>query len=195
MRWTMSVCLVLAKTGAGRHHRAMVAIRSRDELAAWLDSKSRATSAVIVLRAALRVLPLACNPARLKNRHLHPALTAALVRALAISEVVGNYPTADAARAVADAARAAADAASAANAAARAAADAAYTGARVTAEYAAASATRAGAVAAAYAATRAASAPFAPADWGAIEADCAEIERSGADTLHARPLWPRDAPD
>ena len=183
----------------------MDAISTLNELKAWLADKPASWASALALRIALRVLPIACNPARFRNKQADSRLTLTLHRALAISGVAASIPTteidaaytasaADRAARAAHAARAPADAAAAAAARAAetaadaadaaAAADAAYAAGYV-ATYAADAAVRAG-----RAAGRAAYAAF----WKAISVDIAILAQNDLEGLRRQPVWPGGVP-
>jgi hypothetical protein len=175
-----------------------VAISSREELEAWLEDKPREWARVIALRAALRVLVIASDPAIFRDRSVDPRLPLTLFRVGAVSSGARKIPRHDdvtyaAAKATTDAAAYAADypavktiADTVAYAAAKAVTDAAV--------YAAAA--NSAADAAAYAAAAASSAAaYTAAVWAAILGDCTRLQNGTAPSaLLAQPLW-IDRPD
>ena len=166
-----------------------VEITSREELKEWLKDKPREWAQVIALRSALRVAPIACDPANWKYGEVRPSLTKAMFRAMAVSSAAAEYPADDTVRRAARAAAAAADAAAASASAAVRAANVAR------AAYAASAAVRAANVAravyAASAAAAAASATDAPAAfWQQVSQECTQLEDGTPhETLLGQPLW------
>lgn len=174
-----------------------IEIASGQQLEAWLEEKPREWSHVIAVRAALRALPLTCDPVEFTDRTVDPYLPLVVFRVSAISSGAAKIPpdgiglaaALAAAHNAAFAAARAADLTPAANAAVRAvthAADAAYAyAADVDVHYAA----DAGfATDAAYAAADAA----ALTDfWQVVEGDCQALEGdSEPEKLLLLHLWP-----
>lgn len=186
----------LAKTLSARQVRAMVTIRDEEMLRSWLQKQEPHVAAIIAARAALRVLPIICNPAYFRERRAQDRLTAAVFRALTISAVAAKYATAELRHAAydafegvgaafADVVDATALAADAAVAAARAAAYAADAFADATALAANAAAFAADAVG-----TAVHAAAFAAAVWQAASHDCTTVDGGGVKALLTQPLWP-----
>jgi hypothetical protein len=186
-----------------------VSVSSREELEAWLENKPREWAQVIAPRAALRVLPLCCDPDLFRDRNVDPRLPMAVLRASTISSGAHDATpddiayaefaqsagrAANAAGAVAEAygSAAAAYAAAATGTTAYAAAAEAYA-ATGTAAYADAAAT-----AAAYAATGTAAyadAAAYAAVWRIIQSDCQSLDEGVTpEKLLRLHLWP-EAPD
>lgn len=188
-----------------------VAISSENELEAWLEDKPREWAQAIALRAALRVLPMAVDPAHWRDRAPDPNRATQLARALvlasaaagvsaddpwrvfasylgraafALDEYIGYAGSTDAAtNAATFAAKAASAAASTAYAAAHAI-DAAPFG-RAAAGHAAA-ASREGSIRLAVARAGSARDTF----WAALSADCTALQDGAAPAaLLDAPLW------
>lgn len=169
-----------------------VAISSREELEVWLEDKPREWAQVIALRAALRVLPFACEPAAFSGRIVDPRLPLAVFRASAISSGAAKIPLDDIAAYAAAAARAASAARAAAADAARAASAARAAYAAADAVRVAASTARASAAArAAFAADTASAASAAFAVWQSIVVDCDRLDHGAVvGAVIEAPLWP-----
>lgn len=87
-----------------------VRISSEKEFEGWLEDKPREWAPVLALRSALRVLPIAIDPARWRDSGRLPELTLAMFRTIAVSSAAAKIPADDTDAAV----RAAADAAASA---------------------------------------------------------------------------------
>lgn len=152
-----------------------VAISSREELEAWLKDKPREWAHVVALRAALRVLPLPCDPAAFRGQPADLRLPLAVFRAGEMLSGARKIPPAEIA-----AARSAAADGAAVNAAARAGAAAA--------SYGSAAATAA-AYASAYAAATVAYHAYASA-----ASDAADHAARAAAALSAASTYAADSP-
>ncbi|MEQ1725047.1 MAG: hypothetical protein ABL882_03865 [Sphingopyxis sp.] len=190
----------------------MAAITNPDELRAWLEGKPATWSAAIALRVALRIIPLACNPAYFKNGTAHGRLTTAVFRCGALSWVAGNSPTpygaaAGRASGAVDHAARAVGASRVLDAAASAVARASLTAdaANAPGAYPPRTAGNFATDAADYAARAAWLTAFAAdaALWDNIDGDCQFIgrldfsedaARASAQRLHALPLWTNAQP-
>lgn len=196
-----------------------VAISSREDLEEWLEGKPRAWAQAIAQRAALRVLPSNCDPAKFRNRIIDTRLPMAVLGVSVISSGALKIPIDDvvaaaraaraaAARAIVIAANgrevtmarpagfaaAAANAASARAASARAIAVSARAAAAIAAADAAEAAARSASDAAAiYVAN---DARAAASVWQAITNDCdrLDVEAAPSAVLDA-PLWPNGLPE
>lgn len=78
--------------GAVVVRRIRVEFTSRWELGKWLGDKPREWAQAIALRAALRVLPVALDPARFRDGRVDPRLMLAVFRATASSSGAGRIP-------------------------------------------------------------------------------------------------------
>lgn len=180
-----------------------VAISSREELIAWLKRKPLSWAPVIALRAALRVLPITCDPDVSNDRRVDPRLPLVVFRASAVLSGAsqtqsGDHPTLSR-LALTAAAQAAVDANGIGH---PAFADAAYaaSNARASDSFAASDASALAAARAAdssYAASAfsvARSLATATADaavvWAALSGDCSQLQGGIAPAaLLAQPLW------